>query len=244
MKIFQITKNNRHLLQTLYMIRIDAKCVLIILLGLAILLFVFVEAISWQHISASISLSCLRFESRVWPIKAMFLAWLITPDCDSDTDDKARSFATIRFRIELTLLLKSNSISSIPEFLEETGNDPSKILDKQICVKSLEIDCFNYLKLFICCIYEKLSAKLFYPAFSKKGFNAGSDFLILRSFLNILDKKYTYIWNQRVKIYKNHYRKVKKCEKSYFRPDCPISFNQFLYQKKVQQDISHYVAIK
>ncbi|RNA09738.1 hypothetical protein BpHYR1_054019, partial [Brachionus plicatilis] len=33
-------------------------------------------------------------------------------------------------------------------------------------------------------------------------------------------KKYTYIWNQRVKIYKNHYRKVKKCEKSYFRPDC------------------------
>ncbi|RNA22259.1 hypothetical protein BpHYR1_014706, partial [Brachionus plicatilis] len=31
--------------------------------------------------------------------------------------------------------------------------------------------------------------------------------------------------NQRVKIYKNHYRKVKKCEKSYFRPDCPISFN-------------------
>ncbi|RMZ94216.1 hypothetical protein BpHYR1_004844 [Brachionus plicatilis] len=27
-----------------------------------------------------------------------------------------------------------------------------------------------------------------------------------------------------VKIYKNHYRKVKKCEKSYFRPDCPISF--------------------
>ncbi|RNA35578.1 hypothetical protein BpHYR1_024021 [Brachionus plicatilis] len=44
------------------------------------------------------------------------------------------------------------------------------------------------------------------------------DNTILRSFLNISDKKYTNIWNQRVKIYKNHYIK------SYFRPDCPISF--------------------